>query len=234
VRAVRRLAAVPFLLVLTASVTAAQPLPPELKGGEKLAALLQRVSEVQRGTTSLEAAFEQRRVTRLLAEPSVMSGRFYFRAPAQVRWEYTSPRPMTVVIDQQVAVTYRPEEKRAERVEIGRVQRRFFHLMGAAEPLDALRSYFAFTLRDPGGEANYTLLLQPSTSQLRRRVGEVTIEIDRGRFLPVAVSYAEPDGDSTAYTFTDIVRNRPLDDERFHLDLPPEVDVVTIKLRSGE
>jgi outer membrane lipoprotein carrier protein len=234
VRAVRLIASVSLTVVLAATVAAQDPLPPELKGGEKLAAILQRVSEAQLETTTLEAAFEQRRVSRLLAEPSVMSGRFYYRAPDHVRWEYTSPQPMTVLINEAVAITYRPAEKRAERIEVGRVQRRVFRLMGAAEPLDALRQYFSFTLRDPGDGANFVLVLRPTVPQIKKRMQEVTVEIDRTRFLPVALAYVESDGDSTSYAFTDIVRNTEIADERFQLDLPPDVEVVTVKLRSGE
>ena len=230
----RRSAALAMTLLLAVPVAAQEPLPPELKGGEKLAAILQRVSEAQLATTTLEAAFEQRRVSRLLAEPSVMTGRFYFRAPDHVRWEYTSPRLMTVLINEGVAITYRPAEKRAERVEVGRVQRRVFRLMGAAEPLDALRQYFSFTLRDPGDGANFALVLRPTVPQIKKRMQEVTVEIDRTRFLPVALSYSEPDGDTSSYAFTDVVRNQPIADERFVLDLPADVEVVTIKLRSGE
>jgi outer membrane lipoprotein carrier protein len=234
VRAVRVIAALSMMMILARAVAAQDPLPPELKGGEKLAAILHRVSEAQLGTTSLEAAFEQRRVSRLLAEPSVMSGRFYYRAPDHVRWEYTSPRQMTVLISEGVAVTYRPAEKRAERVEVGRVQRRVFRLMGAAEPLDALRQYFSFTLRDPGGDANYSLLLRPTVNQIKKRMEEVTVEIDRARFLPVALSYIESDGDTSSYVFSDIVRNQAIADERFQLDIPADVEVVTLKVRSGE
>ena len=234
VRAVRFLAAFAPTLLIACLASAEEPLPPELKGGEKLAALLQRVTATQMETTSLEANFEQRRVSRLLAEPSVMSGRFYFRAPDEVRWEYTSPRQMTVLITEGVAITYRSAEKRAERVEVGRVQRRVFRLMGAAEPLDALRQYFSFTLRDPGDGANYSLVLRPTVSQIKKRIAELTVEIDRARFLPIALSYSEADGDTSAYVFSDIVRNQPIADDLFALVIPADVEVVTLKLRSGE
>lgn len=220
---------------MTAAWCAAeQPLPPNVKGGEKLALLLQRVSEAQREITTLSANFEQRRVSRLLAEPSVMTGRFFYRTPDQVRWEYTTPRVMTVLIHEGVAITYRPAEKRAERLEVGRAQRKVFRLMGAAEPLDALRQYFSFTLRDPGGDANYTLILRPTGVMLKKHLAEVTVEIDRKSFLPVALALAEADGDTTAYAFSAVQRNPAIADEVFKLDLPADVKVVDIKLHSGE
>ena len=233
-RRVRVPAAVLTALVAATVAVADQPLPPELRGGEKLNALLARVAETQHATTSLEARFEQRRVSRLLAEPSVTGGSFYYRAPDQVRWEYTTPRRMTVLLQEGVAITYRPDEKRAERVEVGRMQRRFFRMMGAAEPLDALRQYFSFTLRDAGGSANYALVLRPTIAQLKKRISELTVEIDRAAYLPVAVSYAEADGDTTQYLFTEIRRNQPVAAEQFALDLPADVKVVELKLRSAE
>jgi outer membrane lipoprotein-sorting protein len=221
------------LLCATASL-AQQPLPADVRGADKLAAVLQRVSEVQNGITTLQAGFTQHRVSHLLAAPSDSRGRFYFHVPGEVRWEYQAPRAMTVLISGGVAITYRPAEKRAERVEVGRVQRRVFHFLGAAEPLDALKNYFSFTFRDPGDGANYEIILEPTTHMLRKRVTRVDVKIDRSRFLPVALSYTEPDGDSTSWEFHDIVVNQPLPEDLFRLQLPPDVKVVQIKLHSGE
>lgn len=224
-----------FLCVVLAAVAPAQgPLPADLRGAEKLAALVERVSEAQVGVRTLQARFEQRKTSRLLAEPSVSQGRFYYKAPGLVRWEYESPRPMTVLLAEGVALTYRPAEKRAERVEVGRMQRRVFRFLGAAEPLDRLRQNFSFTLRDAGEGSNYMLLLNPTAHLIKKRIRQVELEIDRVRMMPVAVSYIEADGDSTAYRFTDIVTDEPLADDFFKLDLPDDVQVVEMKLGSGD
>lgn len=229
----RRLAWV--LCVSTAAwVSGQEPLPPELRGADKLAALVQRVTQVQAGTTTLQARFEQKKTSRLLAEPSLSRGRFFYKAPDMVRWEYESPTPMTVLLAEGVALTYRPAEKRAERVEVGRLQRRVFRFVGAAEPLDRLKQNFSFTFRDPGDDSNYTLLLNPTSHLIKKRLRQVEVEIDRVRMMPVAVSYVEADGDSTAYRFTDIVTNTPIEDAFFALALPADVQVVELKLGSNE
>jgi outer membrane lipoprotein carrier protein len=213
---------------------AQEPLPSDLHGAQKLAALVQRVTQVQAGTATLQAHFEQRKTSRLLAEPSVSRGRFYFKAPDTVRWEYEQPQPMTVLLAEGIALTYRPAEKRAERVEVGRMQRRVFRFIGAAEPLDRLKQYFSFTFRDPGAKGNYTLLLEPSTHLIKKRLKKVELEIDRDRMMPIAISYEEADGDTTAYRFTEIVTNKPLDDSLFRLVLPPDVQVVELKVGSND
>jgi outer membrane lipoprotein carrier protein len=213
---------------------AQEPIPPGLKGAEKLAALVQRVSQVQASTATLTARFDLRRTSHLLAAPSVSSGRFYYRGPDSVRWDYETPRPMTVVISGGVAITYRPAEKRAERVEVGRAQRRVFRFISVSEPLEKLRQYFSFTFRDPGPGANYTLELRPTAHQIKKRLQSVELEIQRQTLLPVRVAYTEADGDKTEYVFTDIEVNAKQQADLYDLVLPSDVEVVKIKVGGGE
>lgn len=217
-----------------APALAQEPLPPGLHGADKLAALVQRVSQIQASLNTLTATFEQRRTSRLLAEPSVSHGKFYFKAPDSIRWEYETPRPMTVLLTGGVALTYRPAEKRAQRVEVGRAQRRIFRFMSTAEPLEKLRQYFTFTFRDPGEAGNYTLELRPTSHTIKKRLRLLELEIDRRSLLPVRVAYTEADGDSTEYAFSDIEVNKPQSADLFNLTLPPDVQVVHLKLGNGE
>ncbi len=225
----RRLLATIGLLACRVAL-AQEPLPPGLHGAEKLAALVQRVTQVQTSAKTLQSDFEQHKTSRLLAEPSVSRGRFYYKAPDSVRWEYVEPRRMTVLLTGGVALTYRPAEKRAERVEVGRSQRRVLRFISAAEPLEKLKEYFSFTFRDPGDEGNYSLMLQPTVHQIKKRLKQVDIEIDRKSLLPVRVGYTEADGDSTTYIFSDIEMNRPQSPDLYDLSLPPDVKVVQLKL----
>ena len=221
-------------LLVASPLLAQDALPPGLHGEEKLAALVQRVSQVQASLTTLKAAFEQRRTSKLLAEPSVSRGTFYYQAPDSVRWEYESPRPMTVLLAGGVAITYRPAEKRAERVEVGRAQRRVFRFISAAEPLEKLKAYFSFTFRDAGGASDYQLELRPTTHVIRKRLKQLDIGIDRRTLLPVRVAYVETDGDGTEYAFSNVETNTRLAADLFNLTLPADVKVVSLKLGSGE
>jgi outer membrane lipoprotein carrier protein len=229
-----RRALVALCTLVCSHALAQEPLPPGLKGAEKLAALVQRVSQVQASMASLSANFELRRTSHLLAAPSVSRGRFYFKAPDSVRWEYETPRPMTVLISGGVAITYRPAEKRAERVEVGRAQRRIFRFISAAEPLEKHKQYFSFTFRDPGSSGNYPLELKPTSHQIKKRLHSLELEIQRQSLLPVRVAYTEADGDRTEYVFSDIEINTRQPADLFNLTLPPDVQVVKIKLGTGE
>jgi hypothetical protein len=47
--------------------------------------------EASRQITSLDAQFVQKKTLPILARPFVSGGRFYFQAPASLRWEYDRP-----------------------------------------------------------------------------------------------------------------------------------------------
>jgi outer membrane lipoprotein carrier protein len=222
------------LLLFCSQALAQEPLPEGLSGTDKLAALIKRVSQVQSGVVTLQAGFIQRKTSRLLIEPSVAKGKFYFKAPDSVRWEYESPRPMTVLLAEGVAITYRPAEKRAERVEVGRMQRRIFRFIGAAQPLDQLKSHFRFTFRDPGKGGDYTLDLTPTTHQIKKRLKRLELVIDRISFMPTKVTYIEADGDGTSYEFLEIGVNKPIAEGLFTMELPADVEVVRLKVGATE
>jgi len=173
--------ALAILALLACSPALAQePLPPGLHGVDKLEALVQRVSQVQAGLKTLSADFELRRTSRLLAQPSVSRGKFYFAAPDSVRWDYTSPRPMTVLLAGGVAITYRPLEKRAESIKVGRAQRRVFHFLSATEPLDKLMGYFSFTFRRDRNRPPFVAAGPRRLHRARRRQHGVLVLGDRG------------------------------------------------------
>lgn len=223
-----------LICLLTTSAWAQGPLDPALRGTEKLVTLLDRVSAVQRKTETLTAHFEQKRSSRILVAPSVSRGRFYYSAPDSVRWEYETPRVMTVLVSGGTVLTYRPAEKRAERIEVGRVQRKFFKFFGVGEPFDELRRFFTFVLGDPGNGAPYELMLSPTARQIKKRLKAVEVKVDRDLFLPIAISYTEADGDTTAYAFTDIVVNQPIAQTLFTITLPADVQVVEMKTRGND
>lgn len=205
-----------------------------LSGKAKLDALLGQIAATQANVRTLSAHFRQTKVSHLLKDPSISEGQFFFAAPDRVRWDYQRPNSFVVFITAKHMMTYRPAENLAEKVELGRNHRKVFAFLSAAEPVTSLSRHFSLTLRDPGGKENYVLILQPVTHSIKKRLREITLVIDRQRFLPVKVAYSEADGDLTTYEFSEIVVNQQLPQGFFSLDLPAGVRVVEVRLRGAE
>ncbi len=226
------------VLVSVASADSPAPTPdPEkisaLGIEEKVDAVIDAVVSRQRATSSLVASFEQRKINALLLEPVVSHGTFRYVAPDQVRWDYEQPEEMVVVFADDLLTTYYPQERRAERAQIGSRQKRFVRFLGGTQPLDELMKQFQMQFADPGAPDPYQIELTPMSRMLSERLESIHVEIHRQLLLPVTFEYREPDGDTTSFAFAEIQRNVPVDTQVFDLKLGPEVTVESVVVGSN-
>ncbi len=204
-----------------------------LSGGERVEALMERVRLAQKDIETLQADFVQRQESSMLLEPEVSEGTFSYVAPESVRWEYSRPKPISVVIDGQEMTTWYRDLERAERLKVGRYSNQVLKYLGASGSLDALMEYFRVKVRFPAAEAvdePYRIDLTPRYDRVARRLKSMTVWIDRERFLPVGLRYEAADGDVTEYEFRDLKLNAKIPDERFDLEMPADVVVREVDL----
>ncbi len=202
------------------------PDDPALSAGERLEALVERVRHENRRIRTLEAAFTQHKESLFLVAPLESRGSFSYAAPDRVRWEYTSPNPVSLVIAGEEMTTWYRDLGQVERLPVGRKSQRILKYMGAGSSLETLLEYFTVTLHRPrDGRSPFQLDLDPRFEKIAARLASMSLWIDRERFLPVRLRYVEADGDLTDYRFSDFKVNRDIPEERFRLDLPREVKV---------
>lgn len=212
------------------------PLDPKLSGTERVQALIGRVKAEQAKIRTLEARFTQRQESSLLVEPDVSQGVFSYEAPDAVRWEYTSPKPISVVIDGEEMTTWYRDLGRAERLKVGRYSNQVLKYLGASGSFDTLLDYFRVRVAFPERPTDaYRLELIPRYDRIARRLSSMVVWIDQKRYLPVRMRYVAGDGDVTEYEFRDLRVNARIPADRFDLDLPPGVEVREIDLaRQGD
>jgi outer membrane lipoprotein carrier protein len=248
--AMRRVPAAPPLLalVLVAAGSAAfaaapagrppaaapDPAAPGLAGRARLEALVERVKHEQKRVATLEARFVQRQESSMLLEPEESTGTFSYSAPDRVRWEYTAPNPISVVIAGEEMTTWYRDLGRAEQLAIGRYSSQVFKYLGASGSLETLLDYFTVTARFPQQPNEpYQLVLKPRYERIAKRLDSMTLWIDAERFLPVRLRYVAADGDVTEYRFEDLVINGEMPAERFELKLSDGVAVRRVDLGRG-
>ena len=143
----------------------------------------------------------------MLVEPDLSKGVFSYSAPDAVRWEYTSPKPISVVIDGEEMVTWYRDLGRAERIKVGRYSNQVLKYLGASGSFDTLLDYFRVRVAFPETAGDpYRLELLPR------------------------MRYVAGDGDVTEYEFRDLEVNGRIPAGRFVLDLPANVEVREIDL----
>lgn len=64
------------------------------------------IREASLRITSLEARFVQKKTLPILAKPFVSQGRFFYQAPAQLRWEYDRPVQSVLIMNGDVVKRY--------------------------------------------------------------------------------------------------------------------------------
>jgi outer membrane lipoprotein carrier protein len=213
--------------------TAAKPDPraPGLSGTQRLQALMERVRLQQQDMKTLEAHFVQKRESSLLVSAEQSAGTFDYAAPDRVRWEYTSPNPISVLIDGGEMTTWYRDLKKAERLKIGRYSNQVLKYMGASGSMQNLLEYFSMTLKVPDRASDpYQLDLTPKLARIAKRVKAMTIWFDPETFLPARLRYVEGSGDATEYQFKDVKVNAPIPGERFVLKIPQGVETRVIDL----
>lgn len=86
-----------FLALLTSSFAYAQGSFGTEVTGEQKAALVTIIEKAHKQLTTLSASFTQEKTSALLTDKVVQKGTLNYKSPNQLRWEYTSPKAMTVI-----------------------------------------------------------------------------------------------------------------------------------------
>ena len=219
------------LSLTLALVLMASPLASAGKSGTSLQAVMKKVQEQQRRTNTLQAEFRQEKLLALLAAPEISTGTFVFSKPNNVRWSYTSPKRVEMVIAAGTLTTWYPDLKKAERLDVKRFEDSIFKYMGATGAIDELSKYFNFTFTDSPSSPQYALDLKPKTRSIEKRVKRIRLWIDKQSFMTSKIEYVEGDGDVTRYEFRNLKINQPLDAGRFTLNLPTGTKLEQMKLQ---
>lgn len=204
------------------------PADASLSSVERLGALVERMKIEQKGFATLEASFRQETSTEMLVEAERSKGTFYYESPDKVRWQYDEPTPKVIVINGSELVTWYQDLHRAEKVQVGRYSDAVFKYLGASGSLETLMDYFSLRVDFPKGDQPYRIDLVPRYKRVEKRLREMSVAIDSKLFVPVELSYIEPNGDSTHYQFSGFKVNQPIPPTHFQLVLPKDVDVRVI------
>jgi outer membrane lipoprotein carrier protein len=207
------------------------PKAPGLDGTARLKALVERVKIEQKQLKTLEAKFVQIQESAMLVAPETSTGVFSYAAPDRVRWEYTSPNPISMVVRGEEMTTWYHDLKRADVLKIGRYSNQVFKYLGASGSMEALTEYFTVRLAAPPKKgAPYQMELIPRFSRISKRLKSMTLWIDDASYLPVRLRYVEADGDTTEYKFSDMKKNTGIPEDRFVLKIPKGVETRVIDL----
>jgi outer membrane lipoprotein carrier protein len=180
---------------------------------------LDAVDEFFRNLHTLQADFHQRVVTTEGKVQQESDGHVWIMRPGRFRWNYLTPYKQQLVADGRHLWSY---DEDLAQVSVQPMNKVFSAtpamLLGGNEPLDKV-----FTLKElPADDGVQQVLLTPKRDD--SSVIEVRLQFTKGALTGIVAR--DNFGNTTTFTFSNVVRNGTLDESIFNFTPPPGVDVV--------
>jgi outer membrane lipoprotein-sorting protein len=175
----------------------------------------------QAGVQTWTADFKQTRELKALTEPLVATGKLWFAAPGQFRWEIIKPVPTIAVRSGDELLVIFPRLKRAERYSLTKLrQGQWKDLMGLLDT-GFPRSQAEFDERFhvnkitpiPGGNR---LFIDPKSALVKKYMPELTIDISDPDSMLMATTMTFIDGSVLKNEFTHPRMNPKIDNALFN------------------
>jgi len=206
----------PLHHVLIFMVCSVVLLPHAVFAGQK--ETLQRLLAGQRAIRTMSADFVQEKHSTMLKEPLISKGRFLFKSPDRVLWDYDGE--IIIASDGRNLTIYYPQLKEAEVVPIDRN----FMKIPLSFNLEELGRFFDLSLE--AKKDFYTVSLTPR--EKGALFSEMIITLDSAG-VPLAVEMHEKGGDRSIIRFRNQKVNGTIPDSTFVMDLPEDTVVRRLK-----
>lgn len=181
--------------------------------GDKKTALVASIEKAHKQLTTLSANFTQEKTSTLFTDKVVQKGKLRYKSPKQLRWEYTSPKAMTVIftngkvlLKTEKGTTSNPNKMLGEMGDmiINTINGSFLR-----ENPDFSTRYYQ------NKDGQYVVVLKPVNKKLKAYYKSIAITLDGSSYLAEKVMLTEENGDATTITFTDKKANVSLSDSLF-------------------
>jgi len=175
-------------------------------------------------TQTFEARFEHNFYSAVISTPLKEKGKFYFRKPDSMRWEYTDPEHNIYLFEGDKYQWYFAEDNQLMRGFISDEghESEILHLLtGQKNLLDFYSTSFSpFPTDNP---QNAQIKLTPKQED---NGSYLLLELDKKKWLIHKIIFMDWEGNKTEFQFSRIKVNASLPKNIFELKLPTDVEII--------
>lgn len=199
----------PFFMVM--SLYAQTPLTKQQQDAFKQEVLLKA-----KNTTTLSSDFIQSKHLSMLDNAIVSNGKMLFKAPENIRWEYTSPKPYAVIFKDEMLYVNNDGKKDEIKLSSNKLFRNFNTLIVQSvngtmfDDSQFDMSYFKL-------DSGYLVRFLPKEKRLKRFVSAFELTFTETAFDVAEVKIVEPNDDYTLVVFKNRSANISISEEKFKL-----------------
>ncbi|MBQ4229015.1 MAG: outer membrane lipoprotein carrier protein LolA [Bacteroidaceae bacterium] len=177
------------------TVLAAQGLS-EQKIIEKMASAAEKIKTV-------ECNFTQTKQSKMLSKPQMSEGKMFCQQPDKLRWEYTSPRASTLVLEGTEARLLKGNEQEARNKFIGEMARMIMNCVAGKNLTD--NKTFQVSAKEMPTE--YVATLVPQRKDMKRLYTKLVLHYNLKQETVTEIELHEKNGDRTLIELHDISIN---------------------------
>jgi outer membrane lipoprotein-sorting protein len=192
--------------------------------------VLTKMEQNGKAFRSMESAIERTKVTVIVNDEYVDSGKAYFTVngkETRIKFEFLKPDLQSLLIAQGKVLIYYPRLKMAQEYLLGENQDKTeFLLVGFGPSNQDIRRLYEAALAGEevlGGKKTTVLDLKPKSAQALARFKAIRLWIDQESWTPVQSRVTEASNDYQIVKFTGVRINGRISDSVFDAKLPKDV-----------
>jgi len=182
--------------------------------GDSRKTLVSDIEKAHQQLKSLSAQFTQEKTSSLFTDKVIQKGKLYYKAPKQLRWEYTSPKAMSVIFSNGKVLlkTDKGTVNNPNKMltEMGSL---IINTINGSFLKD--NSDFKATYYKNSKTGKIIVKLVPINKRIKAYYSKMTIQLDAKSHLAEKVAMHEVNGDVTTIIFSERKANATISDTLF-------------------
>jgi len=165
--------------------------------------IIQKMASSAEAIRTVECNFTQTKQSKMLSKPQMSEGKMFCQQPDKLRWEYTSPRPSTLVLEGTEARLLKGNEQEARNKFIGEMARMIMNCVAGKNLTD--NKTFQVSAKEMPTE--YVATLVPQRKDMKRLYTKLVLHYNLKQETVTEIELHEKNGDRTLIELHDISIN---------------------------
>lgn len=177
--------------------------------GGQLTQLTLAISKAHQQVKTLSANFTQEKSSTLFTEKVIQKGVFCYQSPKQLRWEYKSPKALTLLFDD-TKVTILTDKGAVNNPNkmLNELGKMIINTINGTNMSD--NSNFDISYAKNTQDENYIAILKPINKKIKANYNSIKVVLNGKDYLAEKVIMNENNGDVTTITFSNKKTNQAL------------------------
>jgi outer membrane lipoprotein carrier protein len=189
--------------------------------------IARRVEGKLRSVQSIQANFDQIYYQSSVSKPLTEKGKFYFKKPDLMKWEYKEPEEKIFIYKEGMFLMYYPEDKELVQSSLSK-DKYESEILSLLSGKRSLTETYSIELSPFPSENQSTWKLK-LTPKEEEECTFILLEIDEKTSLILRAIFFDWAGNRSEFHFSKIKTNVRLPQKMFELEVPPDVEVFTDK-----